>query len=209
MSNKASRLQLVWIVSGPSGSGKTTLCEALLKEDFWSKRLQRSISYTTRPARPGEQDGKDYHFISEKKFLALKKKNAFLEQEKIFDFYYGTPKKAVIDAKRLGKDVLLCIDVKGAREVKKTLKKNTVSVFVVAPALNALVERLQKRSTENKKDIEKRVSRVKMELSYASDYDYIIVNDNFREALNKIKAVLTAKRCEGEHVLYSIGKIDR
>lgn len=209
MSSRAQKSQLIWIVSGPSGSGKTTLCEALLQEDYWQKRLKRSISCTTRPARPGEQEGKDYYFISDKRFLALKKKNAFLEQEKIFGFYYGTPKKAILDAKRLDRDALLCIDVKGARVVKKALKKNTVSVFVMAPGLNALVERLRKRSTENKKNIEKRIRRVKMELSYASDYDYVIINDNFKEALNKIKAVLTAKRCEGEHVLHSIGKIDR
>lgn len=206
MLNRAARQQLVWIVSGPSGSGKTTLCEALLKEDCWKKRLLRSVSFTTRPRRKGERQGRDYYFIDETEFEKLKHENAFLEHEKIFGFSYGTCKNVLADAQKQGKDVLLCIDVKGAEAVKKTLQKNTVSVFVVAPELEILVERLHKRSTENKKDIEKRVGRVKMEVSYAAGYDYVIINDHFDEALTKLKAILTAKKCEGAYVLHSVGK---
>lgn len=208
MLNRAARQQQVWIVSGPSGSGKTTLCEALLKEDCWEKKLLRSVSFTTRPRRKGERQGRDYYFIDETEFEKLKRENAFLEHEKIFGFYYGTCKNVLLDAQKQGKDVLLCIDVKGAEAVKKTLQKNTVSIFVVAPELDILVERLHKRSTENKKDIEKRVGRVKMEVSYAAGYDYVIINDRFDEALTKLKAILTAKKCEGAYVLYSVGKTD-
>lgn len=203
---KARYSQLVWIVSGPSGSGKTTLCEALLQDEFWRQKFLRSVSCTTRPRRQGEQDGKDYYFISEKNFLSLIKKGALLEYEKIFGAYYGTSKKVLSDAYQQGKDLLLAIDVKGARKVKKALKKNVITIFILAPKLKTLVERLRERSTENKKDIEKRVGRVKMELSYAADYDYVIVNDRFEDALKRLKAILTAKRCEGKYVLHSIRK---
>jgi guanylate kinase len=187
---------MVWIVSGPSGSGKTSLCRALLLDGAWKKKLLRSVSYTTRPARRGEKDGKDYHHVSEKEFLGLKKHSGFLESEKIFGFYYGTPKKSLADARKEKKDLILCIDVKGARTIKRALKDNVDSIFILAPKLKVLTERLQKRSTEGKKDIQKRLERVKMELSYARDYDYIIVNDDFDKALGEIKSILTAKRCE-------------
>ena len=204
MLSNAGHSQFVWIVSGPSGSGKTTLCEALLKDEFYRKKLLRSVSSTTRGRRQGELEGKDYHFVSEKQFSSLIKKEAFLEYEEIFGAYYGTLKKVLLDARRQGKDVLLCIDVKGARKIKKALHKRVVSIFILAPKLDTLVERLHKRSTENKKDIEKRVGRVKMELSYAAGYDYVIVNDRFEDALEKLKAIFTAKRCEGEYVLHSV-----
>ena len=206
MSNKKKTACTVWIVSGPSGSGKTSLCRALLLDAAWKKRLLRSVSYTSRPARRGEKDGKDYRHVSEKGFLALKKRGGFLESEKIFGYYYGTPKKGLADARREKKDLLLCIDVKGARTIKRALKDNVASIFIVAPKLEVLTERLYKRSTEGKKDIQKRLKRVKMELSYARDYDYIVINDDFGKALGEIKAILTAKSCEGGYVLHSFGK---
>lgn len=207
MSNKGAHF--VWIVSGPSGSGKTSLCSALLKDSVWKKRLMRSVSYTTRKLRSGEKDGIDYKSVSEKEFLRLKAGKAFLETEKIFGCYYGTPKKSVEVSKRQGKDLLLCIDVKGAKSVKREIRKNAISIFVIAPGFKELVKRLKKRSTENKKDIEKRLERVKMELSYMGDYDYIVVNGDFNKALGELKAILTAKRCEESYVLYSLRKTDR
>lgn len=184
-----------WIISGPSGSGKTSLCQALLKSSPWKRMLLKSVSYTTRPLRGSEKDERDYRHISEKKFLELRRRKAFLESEKIFGFYYGTPKKIVADAKKQNKDLLLCIDVKGAQTVKRALRKNAVSIFILTPKLKDLIERLRKRSTENKQDIQKRLKRVHMELSCRRGYDHIVVNDNFRKALEQIKAILTAKRC--------------
>ncbi len=209
MSNKNQLPRTVWIVSGPSGSGKTSLCDAFLQDDFWSKRLMRSVSYTTRPMRPGEKEGKDYIHMTPQKFLSLKRAGAFLEREKIFGFDYGTPKKAIEDARRADKDLLLCIDVKGAKRVKKFFKKNAVSIFILPPQLKALRGRLKKRLTESEKDIEKRLRRVKTELSYIKDYDYVVVNDDFNVALKKLKSILTAKHCEGAYVLRSIGKTYR
>jgi guanylate kinase len=206
MSNKAPKAFRVWIVSGPSGSGKTTLCEALLKDVFWKKRLTKSVSVTTRPRRAGEVNGEDYCFITPQAFVAGLKGRGFLEYERIYGFYYGTPKKAVRDAQRAGKDLLLCIDVKGAQTLRRVFKKQAVSVFILPPHIKTLSERLKKRSTEGKKDIEKRLKRVKIELSLASQYDYCIVNDDFQDALKKIKAVFLAQTivAQKEQVLGNI-----
>jgi guanylate kinase len=198
MSNSQKKEFRVWIISGPSGSGKTTLTDALLKNDRWRSRLIRSVSYTTRLKRAGEVEGKDYTHVTPGRFRGLLKQGAFLEHEQIFGSYYGTPKKAVQDAKKAGRDLVLCIDVKGARKVRQFFGKNAVSIFILPPHVDALSERLKKRSTENKKDIEMRLKRVKIELSLAREYDYIVVNDDFSEALKKIKAILVAKSCEAQ-----------
>ncbi|MGE5279194.1 MAG: guanylate kinase [Deltaproteobacteria bacterium] len=180
----------MWIVSGPSGSGKTTLCEALLREKTWRRRLMRSVSCTTRRLRRGERAGRDYVPMAEKEFLRLRARGGFLESEKIFGSYYGTPRRALEEAARAGKDLLLCIDVKGARNVRRKLKKDVVSIFVVPPSIEVLMERLSRRATEGKKEIVKRLKRVKIELAYARFYDYILVNGEFREALRRLKSIL-------------------
>ncbi len=209
MSNNKKRPFKALIISGPSGSGKTSLTDALLKDIFFKKRIVKSVSYTTRPKRPGEVEGKDYLHIGQEEFRKLLKKRAFLEHEHIFDFYYGTPKKAVEDAKRAGKDLLLCIDVKGARSVRRFFGKKAVSIFIYPPNAGVLNERLKGRSTESKKDIEKRLKRVKIELSSSKEYDYIVVNDDFSQALEKIKSIILAEYCEGDYVLRSVGKTNR
>lgn len=201
MLSKGDRTHRVWIVSGPSGSGKTSLCDALLEDKFWQKRLLKSVSCTTRPMRKGEVEGKDYAHVTKEKFLELIKKGALLEHEEIFGFYYGTPKSIINEADIQGKDLLLCIDVKGARSVRGYFGKKAASIFILPPDVEVLAQRLKKRSTENKKDIEKRLKRVKIELSLKKEYDYIVVNDDFEEALKKIKAILLAKASEGNHVL--------
>jgi guanylate kinase len=190
MSNKHRRFPRVWIVSGPSGSGKTTLCEALLRDRFWKKRLLKSVSFTTRKLRAGEKQGRDYRAISQEQFVRLLKRKAFLEHEKIFGFYYGTPKAVLDEALRKNKDLLLSIDVRGAQTVRKFLGKSAVSIFILPPKLKTLSERLKSRSTESKIDIATRLRRVKIELSYVKKYDYVVVNDDFDEALKKLKAII-------------------
>ncbi len=209
MLNKGKMVHRAWIISGPSGSGKTTLCEALLKDAFWRKRLVKSVSYTTRPLRCGEKEGRDYRHITEKRFLKLKEDGGFYESETIFGFYYGTPKKAFLDADKEGKDLLLSIDVKGARSLRNALGQKAVSIFVLPPEPKVLRQRLWRRSTEGKKDIENRLRRVKIELSFMKEYDYIVVNDDLKVALAKLKSILTAKQCEGAYVLRTIGKAYR
>ncbi|MFA5039154.1 MAG: guanylate kinase [Candidatus Omnitrophota bacterium] len=210
MSSNAAAGPLVWIVSGPSGSGKTTLCQALLRDPFWKKRIMRSVSYTTRALRPQEKNGHDYRRVTPDEFRKMAGRKAFLEYEKIFGSYYGTPRSVLEEARRRKKDVLLCIDVKGARTVRRQLGRCRVfSIFLLTPQPGALSLRLKGRSTEGKKDIEKRLKRVKIELSHMKQYDYIVVNDRIQEALRKIKSILTAKMCEEEYALRSFREADR
>lgn len=187
----------MWIISGPSGSGKTSICNGLLADPAWKKRIFRSVSYTTRPLRPQEKDGRDYIHVTEPQFERMERSGSFLENEKIFGFRYGTSRSMLNDARKQNKDLLLCIDVKGAQTVRKNLGKEKVcSIFLLTPELKALSQRLKDRCTEGKKDIEKRLRRVKIELSYIKKYDYVVVNDRLEDALNKVKSILTAKRCE-------------
>lgn len=196
MSNKVNRDFLAWIISGPSGSGKTTLCEALLKDRVLGKSLLKSVSYTTRLRRSNEKEGQDYHYISKDKFLELKSDNALLENEKIFETYYGTPKSIVNTAQKKGRDLLLAIDVKGAAKLRRYFKEKAVSIFIMPPDIQSLVKRLTQRRTETKKDIEKRLKRVKIETLCARDYDYIVINDDVDAALSRIKSIMVAKKCE-------------
>jgi len=134
----------IFIISGPSGSGKTTLYKQLLSG---GKRLVKSISFTTREMRPGEKCGKDYVFVSRKMFLYKERSGHFLESEKVFGNYYGTPYKNVRELLAVGKNVLLCIDVKGAKTVCRKFPQ-TVRIFIKAPSLKDLKKRLEKRLTE-------------------------------------------------------------
>jgi guanylate kinase len=200
MSSRPQAPVLTWIISGPSGSGKTSLVEALLKDPYWRGCLIKSVSVTTRALRNGEAQGRDYVTVEKAAFRSLARHGAFLEYERIFGFYYGTPKKIIDVARRENKDALFCIDVKGAAAVRRVLKKNVFSIFIMPPSQKALLERLAGRGTETKKEIEKRLRRVRIEISRAKDYDYVVVNDRFDAALEKIKAILTAKRCEVHYV---------
>lgn len=191
---------LFWIISGPSGSGKTSLCRALLDDPSLRRSLLRSVSCTTRPLRPGEKNGGDYCHIPREEFRRLDERGAFLETQRVFDFQYGTPKTSLEAAERTGKDLLLSIDVKGAQRIRRKFgKKRVVSIFILPPHVEALGERLRRRSTENKRDIKKRLQRVKEEILYAQSYDYAIINDNFSEALGKIRAIMMAKGCEAKY----------
>jgi guanylate kinase len=185
------RLPRVWIVSGPSGSGKTTLVAALLKDKVWGKRLLKSVSYTTRPLRAGEKAGRDYVFVTKAVFDRLARTNGLLEYERIFDHAYGTSARILDDAQKKGRDAVLAIDVKGARTVKKKLGARAVSIFIMPPSPQVLRERLSRRSTEGKKEIEKRLRRVKIETAYAREYDFVVVNDRLSDALAALKAILT------------------
>jgi guanylate kinase len=200
MSSRAKAPVLTWVISGPSGSGKTSLVEALLEDQQLRGRLLKSVSVTTRALRSGEVEGRDYVTVDETAFRSLARRGELLEHERIFGSYYGTPKKILVEAERSNKDALFCIDVKGAAAVRRRLKKNVFSIFIMPPSPGALLERLAGRGTETNKQIQKRLRRVKIEISYAKNYDYIVVNDRFDAALEKIKAILTAKRCEASYV---------
>jgi len=186
------------ILSGPSGSGKTTLHEKLLASRRFKNSLVRSISATTRSRRPGERDGRDYFFLSPRMFHYKARAGHFLEWMKVFDNHYGTPAKAVRDLQRQGKHVLLCIDVRGARIVRRKCPR-AVSIFIQPPSLTALRTRLKGRQTETSADLQVRLDTAKKEMAEARQYDHVIVNDDLRKAYKRLEAVL-----EGE-----LGLVDR
>jgi guanylate kinase len=195
MSSKFGRL---FVISASSGTGKTTLAHELLRKD---KNLVASISCTTRPPRPNEQDGKDYFFISKKEFFERKKTNGFLEWANVFGKFYGTPKKEVEEQLRRGKDMLLLIDVQGAKKVKKT-RPDAVFIFLVPPSKEELKRRLEKRGTESKQEINRRYRVATKELVELNDLklcDYRIVNRYIPRALEVLKGIIRAERLRIKH----------
>ena len=182
------------IISGPSGSGKTTLSKQLLASQRLKGKLVRSISTTTRPKRGGEKHGRDYLFISKKMFLYKKRMGHFLESEKVFCDYYGTPHKRVRKLLREGKYVLLCIDVKGARTVWRK-HPDTVKIFIKTRSFSVLRKRLANRATEGNKDLTLRLKTAKKELNEAKYYDFIIINDALKKAYRKLEGIVYSLVC--------------
>jgi guanylate kinase len=170
------------IISGPSGCGKTTLHKALLSNRLLKGRLVKSISATTRLKRAGERSGREYLFLSKKMFEDRIKKGYFLEWEKVFDHYYGTPKKQALGLLKKGTNVLLCIDVKGARTVRQEFPK-ALKIFIKAPSMKVLEKRLKARGSETKKSLNLRLKIARKELKEAKFYDHVVINANLRKAL--------------------------
>jgi len=173
------------ILSGPSGSGKTTLHKALLESPRLKEKLVKSISATTRPKRQGERDGRDYIFLTEKVFAKRITREYFLEWEKVFDNYYGTPKVQVLNLLKRGKNVLLCIDVKGAEYISQQFCQ-AIKIFIKPPSMIELRQRLKKRASETNESLESRLRVAKEELKKAKYYDHTIINGS----LDKAKADL-------------------
>ncbi|HOD12877.1 MAG TPA: guanylate kinase [Candidatus Omnitrophota bacterium] len=184
-----SRRGKIFVLSGPSGSGKTTLHNALLCDKKTRKSLIKTISATTRLPRAGEKNKVHYLFFSKKLFQSRIKKGYFLEWQKVFNDYYGTPKAQAKRVLRAGRSVLLCIDVKGAKVVFD-LFPDAVGIFVKAPSLDALRKRLQGRGTEGKKVIAHRLAVARKELKEAKRYRYVIVNDQIKKAVKELKSIV-------------------
>jgi len=183
-------LGTLYIFSAPSGGGKTSLVTALLES---TSNLEVSISYTTRPPRPGEHDNVDYHFVDEDKFKDLIKKNAFLEHAKVFDNYYGTSQQWVEKKLKAGIDIILEIDWQGARQIRKKMPE-AIGIFILPPSWDALEKRLRKRAQDTDAVIAKRMKEAKDEMSHYDEYDYLIVNDNFTKALADLNAIMRVRR---------------
>lgn len=177
------------ILSGPSGSGKTTLHKALLQSAALKGKLVKSVSVTTRPKRLGERHGRDYFFMSREQFLGKKKSGHFLESQRVFQHYYGTPQHNVLDLLKRGKHVLLCIDVKGARVVRRK-HPAALTIFIKAPSLAVLKKRLQSRGTEDAQTLKLRLHTAQQELIEAKDYDYVVVNDALSRTQRALEDIL-------------------
>ena len=176
------------IISSPSGAGKTTLCKLLLKK---MKNIDLSISYTTRNQRLNEVNGKDYKFVTKKQFIALKNNNYFIETALNFGNYYGSPFKNFSSSKRRKKDILFDIDWKGARKIRKKIKKNEIlDFFILPPSIKELKNRLTKRGRDNKKDINLRLSYAIKEIEHYNEYSYVLINQNVIETVNEIMHII-------------------
>ena len=178
------------VLSSPSGAGKTSLSRKLLEKN---KNLFLSISFTTRPPRPLEVNESDYFFVDEKKFIDMLNKDEFLEHAKVFDFYYGTPKKPVMNALKSGKDILFDIDWQGTQQLMNSVQDDLVKIFVLPPSAKELEKRLLKRNQDTDETVKNRMSKASDEISHYAEYDYIIINEDFDESLEKINSILIAE----------------
>lgn len=183
---------LLLVVSGPSGAGKGTICDAVRKI---YPDLEYSISMTTRAPRNGEVEGVSYFFRTNEEFLKLVEENAFLEYAKVYDHYYGTPKKNVMEKIQSGRSVLLEIDIQGAMQVKRRYPKG-VFVYIVPPSLEILSQRIHARGTDTEEVIQNRLAQITSELSMVHQYDYVVVNDVLEEAVHKTCAIIEAEKCK-------------
>ena len=182
---------ILFVLSGPSGSGKTTLAKEIVDQ---INNINFVTSYTTRPKREGEIDGKDYNFVDIKRFKEMIESEEFTEWSEVFGNYYGTPANEVKNAINSGKDLLLEIDVNGARQIKDKFNDDSIHIFIIAPNMQELRQRLVNRKTDNSDEIENRLNLAKKEITEVQNYDYIIINDNLNRSVEKIGKIITTER---------------
>ncbi len=180
----------MFILSSPSGAGKTTLVKKISK----NKNFSVSVSHTTRLPRPNEINGKDYFFISKNNFKKLIKKGEFIEHAKVFDNYYGSSKKLVINQLKMGKNIIFDIDWQGTRQIRnKNLNYKLLTIFILPPSRSELLNRLMKREKNNTKTVKKRMKEFKKDLSRWKEYDYVVINDNLGICFKKIMNIIKSK----------------
>lgn len=185
------RRGLLVVLSSPSGAGKTSISRMLLEADA---EIAMSVSATTRPMRPGEHDGKDYHFIEDDEFDRMIRDNAFVEWANVFGFRYGTPKQPVRDALSDGRDILFDIDWQGARQLEPDFGEHLVTIFLLPPSMAELERRLRDRGTDSAEVIADRMRRAADEISHWAEYQYVLVNEHMDECLARVRAIVTAER---------------
>jgi guanylate kinase len=197
----------LYVVAAPSGAGKTSLVKALMERE---PRVQFSVSYTTRKPRPNEIPGRDYHFVSAERFQEMVDGREFLEHARVFDHRYGTGVRTVQEALSNGEQLLLEIDWQGARQVRTRLPE-ACSIFIMPPSRAALEERLKGRSTDSEQVIQRRLAEAALDMSHWTEFDYVVINDSFDQALEDLQAIvgghggaLVAQRPEVVHLAASL-----
>lgn len=194
---------VLYIISAPSGAGKTTLCKEVI--DIFPN-LRHSVSYTTRPARPGEIHGRDYFFISPEEFRRMVDAGEFAEWAEVHGNRYGTAIKTLEEYRTSGIDVILDIDCQGARQLKERYRGG-VFIFILPPSYNELRRRLNCRNSDSAEVINRRIAAAAAEIRESRWYDYIIVNDVFSRAVEELKSVLIGEQCRTDRVLESVGEL--
>ena len=186
----------VFIISAPSGSGKSTLVKAVRG---WDPSIRFSISYTTRPPRGQERPGESYHYLSEAQFLARIERDEFLEFARVFGYYYGTHRGVLEEARAAGCDLMLDIDVQGARQLKDRIA-DAVTIFVLAPSRKELEQRLRARSEDSEEVIGRRLREAAEEIRDYQLYDYVIVNDQIETSVETLKSIIRAERARRSRI---------
>jgi guanylate kinase len=181
---------LLLVVSAPSGAGKSSLIDALLKAD---PQLRLSVSYTTRPPRPGEQNGREYHFVDEKTFMEMLTRGEFLESAQVHGHRYGTSQAVIRQALARGEDLVLEIDWQGAQQVRR-LHPDCIGVFILPPSIAELERRMRARAQDSEDVIRRRLSVAEEEISHAPEFEYAIINSNFDEAKQDLQAIIRVER---------------
>src|SRR5713101_2616127 len=181
---------LLFVITAPSGAGKTSLIDALMRED---PSLKFSVSYTTRPPRPGEKNGVDYRFVDDATFLAMKNRGEFLESAEVHGYRYGTSKKVILDAVKRGEDLILEIDWQGARQVRE-LYPDCVGIFILPPSIEELERRMRARGQDADEVIRRRVANAREELAHAHEFKYAIINKDFDTAKQQLAEIIQKER---------------
>ncbi len=190
----------LYIISAPSGAGKTSLVKQLVAD---LDDLTVSVSHTTRQMRPGETHGQDYYFVSVADFQAMQEKAAFLEHAQVFDNFYGTAQQTVEDNLKQGRDVILEIDWQGAEQIKKLLP-DSLSIFILPPSTEVLLQRLRNRGQDDEQIIARRMRDAVTEIRHHDEFDYLVVNDDFALALTELKSIIIANRLTRQRQLHNL-----
>jgi len=180
----------LFVITAPSGAGKSSLIDALLKDD---PRLRLSVSYTTRVPRPGEANGREYHFVDDKTFMAMLERGEFLESAEVHGYRYGTSQAVIREALARGQDLVLEIDWQGAQQVRK-LHPECIGVFILPPSVTELERRMRARGQDADAVIKRRLASAEDEMSHAPEFDYVIINKDFDEARRDLQAIIRVER---------------
>ena len=187
-----SKKGVLVILSSPSGAGKTSIARALVEEN---KSFLFSVSATTRKSRPGEVNGREYHFLTVDEFRERINDGQFLEHAKVFGNLYGTPLEPVVESINDGKDLIFDVDWQGGKQIRSSsLSKFVISIFILPPSIKALQERLMKRAQDSSETVKDRMTKSIGEIMHWKEYDYVIVNNNFEQTLHEVKSIITSEK---------------
>ncbi|MCL4461058.1 MAG: guanylate kinase [Nitrospirae bacterium] len=180
---------LLFVVSAPSGAGKTSLCKEIARKTSW---IHYSVSYTTRTPRPGEENGIDYSFVTKGQFREMQENNHFIESAEVYGNFYGTSLRTIEESFDKGQDVLVDIDIQGARKIRQSGVANT-SIYILPPSYAVLQERLALRGQDSPETVRKRLERVRQEIYAYDEYDYLIFNVDFQQAVNDLQSIIVSE----------------